>query len=47
MVIIQLKKKQKKKNYIDPSIWIVRTKGWVLSHNSSSTKQKMMMGKLM
>jgi hypothetical protein len=34
-------------NSIDPSKWIVQTKGWALSHNSSTTKQKMMMGKVM
>ncbi|KAL7335235.1 hypothetical protein PS15p_200735 [Mucor circinelloides] len=28
----------------DPSQWIVKTKGWALSHNSSIAKQKMMMG---
>ncbi|KAL9559716.1 hypothetical protein MBANPS3_000286 [Mucor bainieri] len=28
----------------DPSRWIVKTKGWALSHNSSTAKQKMMMG---
>ncbi|GAN01316.1 hypothetical protein MAM1_0006d00749 [Mucor ambiguus] len=28
----------------DPSQWIVKTKGWALSHNSSTAKQKMMMG---
>jgi hypothetical protein len=29
---------------LDPSHWIVKTKGWALSHNSSTAKQKMMMG---
>ncbi|KAI8644497.1 hypothetical protein BD408DRAFT_441698 [Parasitella parasitica] len=28
----------------DPSKWIIKTKGWALSHNSSTAKQKMMMG---
>lgn len=33
-----------KRNPSDTSQWIVRAKGWALSHNSSTAKQKMMMG---
>ncbi|CAO3630770.1 unnamed protein product [Mucor hiemalis] len=33
-----------KRNPSDASQWIVRAKGWALSHNSSTAKQKMMMG---
>ncbi|KAI8881597.1 hypothetical protein K501DRAFT_324396 [Backusella circina FSU 941] len=33
-----------KRNPRDYTEWIVRTKGWALSHNCSTAKQKMMMG---
>ena len=30
---------------IDPSEWLIRTKGWALSHNISPAKQRIAMGK--
>jgi hypothetical protein len=30
---------------IDSNEWIVKVKGWALSHKTSSAKQKMMMSK--